>query len=84
MQPAVRRPRVRCRWGRWWYTAAGVVGWGYNTREQSKNALDHAEIETIDSCRNWAAGDTDASRTWNHSMCAGHHRRIDGYLWRGG
>ena len=30
-----------------------VVGWGYNTREQSKNALDHAEIKAIDmACRN--------------------------------
>ena len=30
-----------------------VVGWGYNTREQSRNALDHAEIKAIDmACRN--------------------------------
>ena len=30
-----------------------IVGWGYNTREHTKNALDHAEMKAIDmACRN--------------------------------
>lgn len=53
-----------------------VVGWGYNTREQSRNALDHAEIKAIDmACRNlggWRLPDCALYVTLEPcAMCAG-------------
>lgn len=61
-----------------------VVGWGYNTREQSKNALDHAEIKAIDmACRNlggWRLPDCALYVTLEPcAMCAGAiiNARID-------
>lgn len=53
-----------------------VVGWGYNTREQSRNALDHAEIKAIDmACRNlggWRLPDCAFYVTLEPcAMCAG-------------
>ena len=53
-----------------------VVGWGYNTREQSRNALDHAEIKAIDTaCRNlggWRLPDCALYVTLEPcAMCAG-------------
>ena len=61
-----------------------VVGWGYNTREQSRNALDHAEIKAIDmACRNlggWRLPDCALYVTLEPcAMCAGAiiNARID-------
>lgn len=61
-----------------------VVGWGYNTREQSRNALDHAEIKAIDmACRNlggWRLPDCAFYVTLEPcAMCAGAiiNARID-------
>lgn len=53
-----------------------VIGWGYNTREHSKNALDHAEMKAIDmACKTlggWRLFDCDLYVTLEPcSMCAG-------------
>ena len=61
-----------------------VVGWGYNTREQSRNALEVAEIKAIDmACRNlggWRLPDCALYVTLEPcAMCAGAiiNARID-------
>jgi len=61
-----------------------VVGWGYNTREHSKNALDHAEMQAIDmACKalgGWRLFGCDLYVTLEPcSMCAGAiiNARID-------
>lgn len=53
-----------------------IVGYGYNTREHSKNALDHAEIKAIDmACKalgGWRLVDCSLYVTLEPcSMCAG-------------
>ena len=65
-----------------------VVGWGYNTREQSRNALDHAEIKAIDmACRNlggWRLPDCALYVTLEPcAMCAAAlvHARLAGVVY---